>query len=212
MPDSDVPPAVRSFKIPTFTPLQAEIWVDMVEDAFVIHGITDKKQRMVEIRMALTQEFRALTAHIHAPGVSDAYDKLVAYLRKYGVKTEVKKMRAMVAKCPMGNSTPTAHLQALKIEFGTAAETMPMLRRIFEDSLSPNIASLLAAERITDIDTYAERADELYILYRPARDEMIIDASSVQPAVVSVTASAVNSEPEVLSASKGITDKIDLLA
>ena len=56
MPDSDVPPAVRSFKIPTFTPLQTEIWLDMVEDAFVIHGITDKRRRMVEIGMALTQD------------------------------------------------------------------------------------------------------------------------------------------------------------
>ena len=182
MPDSDVPPAIRSFKIPTFTPLQAEIWVDMVVDAFVIHGITDKKRRMVEIRMALTQELRALTAHYHTPGVLDAYDKLVAYLRKYGVKMEVEEMRAMVAKCPMGTSTPTAHLQALKIEFGTAAESMHMLRRIFKDSLSPNIASLLAAERITDIDAYAERADELYILYQSARGEIIIDALSAQPA------------------------------
>ena len=35
---------------------------------------------------------------------------------------------------------------------------------------------------MTDIDAYAERADELYIFYQPARGEIIIDALSAQPA------------------------------
>ena len=73
----------------------------------------------------------------------------------------------MVAKRPIVDRTPTEHLHALRLEFGTKPETLPLLRRIFEDSLAPHITALLASENITDIDTYADKANEKYILYEP---------------------------------------------
>ena len=209
MTDTVDPPAAtaRLFKIPTFTPTQSEIWVDMVQDAFTIHGITDEKRKMLEIRMALTQELRALTAHITAEGVPDAYIKLVTYLKKYGARTEVEKMRAMVSKRPIGDRTPVAHLQALRVEFGGTPQTEPILLRIFEDSLSPSIASLLAAERISDIDAYAERAAELYILYQPARDEVGVNTLLAPP-----VAAPVSSDPAILAALQAMNVKMDSLS
>ena len=40
MPDK-APCPTPSFKLPIFTPTEAEIWVAMVEDAFTVHNITD---------------------------------------------------------------------------------------------------------------------------------------------------------------------------
>ena len=55
---------MASFKLPIFTPTQAEIWVNMAENAFDVHNITDNRHKMLEIQMALTQEVHALTAHL----------------------------------------------------------------------------------------------------------------------------------------------------
>ena len=118
--------------------------------------------------MALTQEVRALTAHLTTSYSNNDYAKLTTYLYKYSTRTDVEKLRAMVTKRPIRDKTPTEHLHALRIEFGTKPDTLPLLKRIFEDSLAPNIASLLACEKITDIDSYADRASELYVLYKPS--------------------------------------------
>ena len=80
---------------------------------------------------------------------------------------DVQKLRAMVAKRPIGDKIPTEHLHALCLEFGTKPETLTLLRRIFEDSLAPHIAALLASEKLIDIYSYADRANELYVLYEP---------------------------------------------
>ena len=47
----------------------------MVEDAFTVHGITHNRRKMLEIRMALTQEVRALTAHLTTGHTEDDYKK-----------------------------------------------------------------------------------------------------------------------------------------
>ena len=73
----------------------------------------------------------------------------------------------MVAKRPIGDKIPTEHLHALCLEFGTKPETLTLLRRIFKDSLAPHIAALLASEQLIDIYSYADRANELYVLYAP---------------------------------------------
>ena len=117
--------------------------------------------------MALTQEVQALTAHLTTGHTDNDYLKLTTYLRKYGTCTDLQKLRAMVAKRTMGDKTPTEHLHALHLEFGTKPETLRLLKRIFEDSLAPHIAALLASDTITDIDTYTDRATELYILCEP---------------------------------------------
>ena len=162
MSDNEQPPPRRpasSFKLPIFTPTQAEIWVAMAEDAFGVHNITNNRRKMLEIHMALTQEVRALTAHL-ATGHSNAdFEKLTTYLRKYGARTDVQKLRAMVAKRPFGDKTPTEHLQALRVEFGTKPETLNLLICIFGDSLAPQIAALLASEKLVDIDSYPDRAN-----------------------------------------------------
>ena len=123
-------------------PTQAKIWVTMAEDAFDVHNITDNRKRMLEIRMALTQEVRALTAHLTMGHSNEDFKKFTIYLKKYGTRTDVQKLRAMVAKRPIGDKTPTEHLHALRLEFGTKPYTLALLRRIFEDSLSPHIAAL----------------------------------------------------------------------
>ena len=48
MPADVDPPAETAilFKIPTFTPTQAEIWVDMVQDAFAIHDIAYERRKI----------------------------------------------------------------------------------------------------------------------------------------------------------------------
>ena len=79
----------------------------------------------------------------------------------------------MVGKRPIGDKTPTEHLHALRLEFGTKPETLPLLKHIFEDSLAPHIAALLSSENITDIDTYADRASELYILCEPVANNTV---------------------------------------
>ena len=56
----------------------------------------------------------------------------------------------------------------MRLEFGTKPETLTLLRHIFEDSLSPHIAALLASEKLTDIYIYADHANELYVLYEPS--------------------------------------------
>ena len=163
MPGDDqntLPRPPPSFKLPTFTPTQAEIWV-------TIHNITDNHRKMLEIRMALTQEVCARIAQITTGHTNNDYVKLTTYLRKYDTRTDVQKLRAMVAKRPMGDKTPTEHLHALRLEFVTKPETLPLLKRIFEDRLAPHIAALIASENIMDIDTYADWASELYVLYKP---------------------------------------------
>ena len=130
----------------------------MVEDAFTVHNLTDNRRKMLEVRMALTQEVRSLTAHLTTGYSNDDYNKLTTYLRKYGTRTDVQKLRAMVAKRPIGDKTPTEYLHTLRHEFGMEPETLATLWRIFEDSLSPHIAALLASEKLLDTNTYSDRA------------------------------------------------------
>ena len=122
---------------------------------------------MLEILMALTQEGRALTAHLTTGYTNDDYKKLTMYLQKYRTCTDVQKLRAMVAKRPIGDKTPTEYLHALRLEFGTKPETLPLLKRIFEDSLAPHIAALPTTENLTDTHSYANRASELYVRHEP---------------------------------------------
>ena len=145
----------------------------MAEEPFAVHNITDNRRKMLEIRMALSQEVRALTAHLATGFTNDEYKKLTTFLSKYGTHTEVQKLRTMVAKRPIGDKTPTEHVHALCLEFETKPETLPLLKRIFEDSLAPHIAALLSSENITDIDTNADRASELYVLYEPVADTTV---------------------------------------
>ena len=197
MPGQDATPPL-SFKLPTFMPTQAEIWVTMVEDAFTIHNISDNRRKMLEIRMALTQEVRALTVHL-----TTAYTKkLTDYRRKYGTKTDVQKMRATVTKRPISDKTPMEYLYALPLEIGTNPETLPQLKRIFEDSLVPHIAALIASENIADIDSYADRASELYILYEPI----------TQPTVAKIATSEVKfPNEELLETLKALTSQVAAL-
>ena len=117
-------------------PTQAEIWVAMAEDAFSVRNITDSRRKMLEIRMALTQEVPALTAHLTTGHSDECFQKLTTYLKNYGTRTDVQKLRAMVAKRPIGDKVSTEHLHALRLEFGTKPKTLTVLRRIFEDSLT----------------------------------------------------------------------------
>ena len=87
--------------------------------------------------MALTQEVHDLTAHLTTSHMNHDCAKLTAYLRKYGTRTDVQKLRAMVAKRPIRDKTSWEHLHALRLEFGTKPETLTLLRWIFEDSLTP---------------------------------------------------------------------------
>ena len=110
MPD-EAPHPPPSFKLPLFTPTEAEIWVNMVEDTFMVYNITDNRSKMLEIRMALTQEVHALMAQLTTGHSDDAYQKLTTYLRKYGTSTDMQKLRrVMVAKRPFWDKTPTEHL------------------------------------------------------------------------------------------------------
>ena len=154
-------------RLPLFTPNQADIWVDMVEDSFLIHGIKDLKRRMLEIRMALTPELRSLTAHMTSQPTNNSYIKLMSYLRRYNSRNEIQKTRALIVKRPIGKSTPSMHLHALREEFGDGDGIQPLLRQMLQDSLPRNIAPLLDTEHIYDLDDYAERADQLYIMYPP---------------------------------------------
>ena len=170
MPDDEHPPPphpTSSFKLPIFTPTQTEIWVNIAENVFTVHNITDNGRKMLEIQIAITQEVHALTVHLAMGQTDTDYNRFTMYLRKYGTRTDVQKPTAMVAKRPIGDKIPTEHLHALRLEFGTKPETLTLLRRIFEDSLAPHITALLASEKLVDIDSYIDRADELYVLYAP---------------------------------------------
>ena len=153
-------------------PTEVEIWV-----TFAVHNITDNRRKMLEIRMALTQEVHALTANLTIGHTNQDYVKLTAYLRKYGIHTDVQKLRAKVAKRPIWDKTPSEHLHALRLEFGIKPETLTLLG-IFEGSLVPHIAALLATEKLTDIDTYADRASELYVLYEPSASATVAHIAS----------------------------------
>ena len=137
----------------------------MVEDAFAFHKIMNNRRKMLEIRMALTQEVCTFTAHQTTCHTNADYAKLTTYLRKYGTCTDVQKLRTMFTKRPIGDRTPTEQFHALRVEFGTMPDTLTHLRHIFENRFAPHIAGLLAAEKIVDIDGYADRASELYIIY-----------------------------------------------
>ena len=176
--------------------------VAMAEEAFAVHNITDNRHKMLEIRMALTQEVRGLTAHLTTGHSNDDLEKLTTYLRKYGARTDVQMLRAMVAKRPTGDKTPTEHLHALRLEFGTKPETLTLLRRIFEDSLAPHIAALLASEKLIDIDSYADRANELYVLYVP-------NAATTVATVITSEISFCNNE--LLQALKALTSQVTSL-
>ena len=154
-------------RLPVFTPNQADIWVDMVEDSFLIHRIEDIRRRMLEIRMALTPELRSLTAHMTSQPTNNSYIKLISYLRRYNARSEIQKTRALIVKRPIGKKMPTIHLQALREEFGNEDNIQTLLRQMLQDSLPRNIAPLLDTEHIYDLDDYAERADQLYIMYPP---------------------------------------------
>ena len=88
-------------------------------------------------------------------------------LRRYNAHSEIQKTRALIGKQPIGINTPTMHLHALREEFGNGESIQPLLRQMLQDSLPHNIAPLLDTEHISDLDDYAERADELYIMYPP---------------------------------------------
>ena len=85
----------------------------------------------------------------------------------------------MVVSRPFGDRKPSEHLHALRLEFGEYPNNTSLLRRIFEDSLHTNIATLLAVEHIVDIDALAARADELYVTYPPTAVNL---AQQVAPA------------------------------
>ena len=122
---------------------------------------------MLEIRIVLTPELRSLTAHMTSQPTNNSYIHLVNYLRRYNSKSEIQKTRALIVKRPIGKSTPSMHLHALREEFGDGDGIQPLLRQMLQDSLPRNIAPLLDTEHIYDLDDYAERADQLYIMYPP---------------------------------------------
>ena len=89
---------------------------------------------MLKIRIALTQELQALTAHRWTPNTADPNNKRVSYLRKCGARSDVEKMRAMGAKRPIGDKTTTEHLHSLRLEFGSKPETLSKYLDVFSRS------------------------------------------------------------------------------
>ena len=69
-------------------PTQAEIWVNMAENAFTVHNITDNRRKMLEIQMTLTQEVRALTAHLATGQTDTDHNRFTTYLRNGRSKTK----------------------------------------------------------------------------------------------------------------------------
>ena len=79
------------FKLPTFTPTQAEIWdtmwlkmllqhirfffkrVNFINNNVILNSdqITNEQREMLKVRIALTQELRAVTAHLWTPNTAD---------------------------------------------------------------------------------------------------------------------------------------------
>ena len=82
----------------------------------------------MKVRIAITQELRAQTAHFCNATTADAYNKMINYQRKYGALPDILKMRAMVTKLPIGDKSHTEHLHALRLEFGTKPDTVSILR------------------------------------------------------------------------------------
>ena len=195
----------HSFKLTPFTPQQAAYWVGLAERAFTLHGITCERRKMLEITIALNQELRALTQHIAEDDTASAYLRLLAYLRRYGAKSQVEQDRAMLASRPLGDKRPSEHLHSLRVEFGTRPDRLPLLRRIFEDSLHPSIAALLAVENIADIDEYADKADELYRLYPPATVAL---SQTAPPAATAAAVINTSHDSQLLQALQALTDKV----
>ena len=143
--------AHHSFKFTPFTPNHAASWVNIAERTFTAHGIVDENRKMLEIVIALNEELRSLTDHITENSIQGSYQKLIAYLRGYRARSQIERERAMVVSRPIGDRKPSEHLHALRLEFGIYPNNTSLLRRIFEDSLHTNIATLFSVEHIADI-------------------------------------------------------------
>ena len=114
----------------------------------------------------------------------------------------------MVAKRPIGDKIPTEHLHALRLEFGTKPASLPILQRIFEDSLAPNVALLISAEKINDIDSYADRANELYILWEHFKSSAI---AAIEPVTMATTEVSFT-HTELIETMKNLTKQVAFLS
>ena len=79
-------------RLPVFNPAQADIWVDKVDDSFLIHRIKDLRRQMLEICIALTPELRSLTAHMTSQPMNNSY---IRWWTAYDVTTHIVKFRKL---------------------------------------------------------------------------------------------------------------------
>ena len=161
MPDSVSRPSA-TFRLPSFSPDEAELWLVQVKCAFAVANITDDADK-----------FRLLVANlpVHvAAQVRDvvtaeppSYDNLEAALKSRLAQSRASRLETLLRDQQLGDQRPTQLLRKMQHMLGSSGSDSGLLRTLFLQRLPHTTRAALALlPESTDVDALASAADRFH--------------------------------------------------
>ena len=166
--------AAVSLKLPTFWPVDPEVWFAQVEAQFTTRGITAQRTKFDYVISSLSPEFATEVRDLLLrPPEDTPYDTLKTELVKRTAASEQRKLQQLISGEELGDRKPTQLLlriqQLLGDKVGTAdVPSSSFLRKLFLQRLPSNVRMVLAStDTSMDLNKLAELADKVMDVATP---------------------------------------------
>lgn len=156
-----------SVKLPDFQPNDPELWLQLVESAFVIAKVDDELLKFNYVATHLSPNIaREVRDVLMNKPAEKPYSALVKALKDRLCASQETKIRQLLEREDIGDSTPSQFLRRLRTLANTAFSD-DTLKAIWTSRLPQNIRGILATQAKSSLDDIATLADKVVETMNP---------------------------------------------
>ena len=198
-----------SFRLPAFSPEDAELWLLQVDSAFAVSGIKDAKTKfkllVANLPMTVASQVRDII--VTKPG---KFKALCEALQERLAHSRASRLEALLRHELLGDRTPFQLLRSMSRELTSAGDVPAdsnLLRMLFRQRLPQSTrAAISLLPDSTPLDDLAAAADRFLEESRPSQGSISTVSASVEPSSASGrTASREPEEPSMVAAIASLT-------
>lgn len=156
-----------SVKLPDFQPSDPELWLQLVDATFAIAKVDDEHLKFNYVATHLTPNVaREVRDVLMNKPTEKPYSALVSALKDRLCASQETKIRQLLEREDIGDSTPSQFLRRLRTLADTAFSD-DTLKAIWTSRLPQNIRGILATQAKSSLDDIATLADKVLETMQP---------------------------------------------
>ncbi|VDP94984.1 unnamed protein product [Echinostoma caproni] len=179
--DSELDLLALSLKPVAFIPHDREVCFAALETQYIARNVRSQRPKYVYAVEAIPgDQMSAIRDIILKPAEKDAYDILKAAILQFHTPSNEESLRQLLARHPIGDTTPSMHLGCLYSLSGPANAQCDIVRELWLESLPRHIQlTVMALLEDSFIDKAASIADQ--IVARVSNEDNFLVDTTYQP-------------------------------